>query len=451
MSFKDKNAAKNNKKNKSSLSGVDLKLKIKKERGLLCGGNLCSILDTSSQEDYVVKNDSSFPIQPVSLKTISDILISSSVDDSACEVIESNKLKLGVARSSIDVSDEIPSINMLLPDRPDLFQDQLMGVGISSSSTNSTNSNLNKTNSSKSYKSFFTYLSVGILSLVLLGGVYWKFQSLEKKLSAAEQQIESNSSRIGENYDVDFKLFMFTKEKLDSLEQKVDGFDYGGEGVSRELSYEPKLIVPLSNKSKQSEQYKKSKKSKKIKKSKKREQSKKIKRPKKVGLIKFEKKKVLSQVFPFWQDNPFVLTKDMYSEVEKYVQFSDYHKSKAVFDWMKLNIVYGDSDRGKVGYRTAEEVFNSGQGVCGEQAILYITLCRSLGIKSKYVSVKSKIEDMYTHAIAQVEIKSELGIGKKKIYVDLSKNQFDAYYEHMKPKFDFSFVDTFTLWRKGAC
>jgi len=64
-------------------------------------------------------------------------------------------------------------------------------------------------------------------------------------------------------------------------------------------------------------------------------------------------------------------------------------RAHAIFDWLENNIIYGKEKRGRGGYRMAHEVLKTGEGVCGEEAYLYIVMARHAGIKANYMSIKT--------------------------------------------------------------
>lgn len=88
-------------------------------------------------------------------------------------------------------------------------------------------------------------------------------------------------------------------------------------------------------------------------------------------------------------DHPFQITSLIAETAEKLVKNRsiDEDKARAIYDWIEGSIRYGERRRGKNGYRTAAEVMQDGEGVCGEMAVLNVVMNRSVGLKSNYVSV----------------------------------------------------------------
>jgi len=62
-------------------------------------------------------------------------------------------------------------------------------------------------------------------------------------------------------------------------------------------------------------------------------------------------------------------------------------KLRSIFTWVEANINYGDKERGSKNYRRSDEVIKSGEGVCGEDAYLYIVMARYVGAKCRFMKV----------------------------------------------------------------
>lgn len=104
-------------------------------------------------------------------------------------------------------------------------------------------------------------------------------------------------------------------------------------------------------------------------------------------------------------------------------------KAQALFDWFVNSIKYGDSKRylHHKGYRTAAEVFNDQEGVCGEMAVLFVVMARSVGLSSNYVSVFIDNKgDKVNHACAVVNI------NYKNIFIDPAYYTFDINHHFVK-------------------
>jgi transglutaminase-like putative cysteine protease len=111
--------------------------------------------------------------------------------------------------------------------------------------------------------------------------------------------------------------------------------------------------------------------------------------------------------------NPFVLSDDMIKIAKSQTsgKASEYDKAKAIFDWIENNIPYDLDKKDAIenntnhGYNDSLETFNKGSGVCGEQAYLYVSMARSIGLPSNFVSVNRDFEgkEVY-HACAAVRV-----------------------------------------------
>lgn len=62
--------------------------------------------------------------------------------------------------------------------------------------------------------------------------------------------------------------------------------------------------------------------------------------------------------------------------------------AKAIFEWVQRHVRYGSARRRGVGYRDSIEVKSDAEGVCGEQAYLYVSMARLAGLTSSFVRVK---------------------------------------------------------------
>lgn len=103
-------------------------------------------------------------------------------------------------------------------------------------------------------------------------------------------------------------------------------------------------------------------------------------------------------------------------------------KAKALFDWMQKNIKYGTTQRRGIGYRDSIETKVDHEGVCGEQAFLYVAMARIVGLTSNYVKVDVDFQGRTVkHACASVLINNKL------VLVDPAYHAFDIH--HKKYKF----------------
>ena len=83
-----------------------------------------------------------------------------------------------------------------------------------------------------------------------------------------------------------------------------------------------------------------------------------------------------------------------------------YSQAQALDSWMRKHIRY-DSEKNSmitlgrmVPYRNSLETFVQGQGVCGEQALLYIVLCQYAGLESRLLLKRLKRDE--SHAVTRV-------------------------------------------------
>jgi len=122
----------------------------------------------------------------------------------------------------------------------------------------------------------------------------------------------------------------------------------------------------------------------------------------------------------------------------------DKAKSEALYDWFLATIIYGDKKRKshKAGYRTAMEVFADREGVCGEMAVLYVVMARSVGLAANYVSVFTdcKGEDV-KHACAAIKL------GQKQVLIDPAYATFGIKHKKYKVLTDKEAVPHFKKMR----
>lgn len=77
-----------------------------------------------------------------------------------------------------------------------------------------------------------------------------------------------------------------------------------------------------------------------------------------------------------------------------------YQKGAALFKWINHNIQYKILDTYK--RQNSLQIFTTRHGCCDEQSILYIAMCRSINISSRflYVNIDTNYSDV-SHACAQ--------------------------------------------------
>ena len=144
-------------------------------------------------------------------------------------------------------------------------------------------------------------------------------------------------------------------------------------------------------------------------------------------------------------DNPFCLNSDIVQTIKTVtVDISnEQDKSRKLFDWFEDNIAYGDSKR-MTGYSNGIEVFLNEQGVCGEMSFLYVTMARTIGMKSNYVSVKKDYRgDDVHHACAGVNL------GHRMLLVDPAYHTFDIKHKDFKVRTDLEIMELYNQWRKN--
>jgi transglutaminase-like putative cysteine protease len=164
-----------------------------------------------------------------------------------------------------------------------------------------------------------------------------------------------------------------------------------------------------------------------------------------------ENKFDISEVDPIYQvllsdstiQNPFIINSELIKIINKYTR--DYSsreaKAKAIFYWIEENISYGDSHK-QYGYRNTVEVLANKQGVCGEMVFLYITMSRSVNLRSNYVSVEIDCTGKrVNHACAVVE--TERG----KVFVDPAYHTYDIQHKKVYICSDREVIERYNQWR----
>ncbi len=145
-------------------------------------------------------------------------------------------------------------------------------------------------------------------------------------------------------------------------------------------------------------------------------------------------------------DQPFQINQEIARTSQKITegQISDKDKAIVIFDWFIKNIKYGRQKirMGKKKYRHATEVYNDREGVCGEMAVLYVAMARSVGLQANYVSVDidDKGEKVY-HACAACKFQG------KYILIDPAYYSFDINHVDYKVMTDQEAVPHFKAMR----
>ena len=107
---------------------------------------------------------------------------------------------------------------------------------------------------------------------------------------------------------------------------------------------------------------------------------------------------------------------------------TDKAKAKAIFDWVHVNIKYGETTRpNRIGYRDSIETKVSKEGVCGEMAFLYVAMARVVGLRSSFVIVdRDYTGKKVNHACAAVFINNRM------ILADPAYHTFDIAHKKYK-------------------
>lgn len=145
------------------------------------------------------------------------------------------------------------------------------------------------------------------------------------------------------------------------------------------------------------------------------------------------------------EDMPFQLNEKIFLTTQKIIQgkTGEEQKARAIFDWFKKNIQYGEAKRGFDAYRTSEKVFETSEGVCGEMAVLYVVMARTAGIKANYVHVDIDYHgEEVNHACSLIRIK------KSDILVDPAYNQFDVKHQKFSIVSDKEAIGKFRAYRE---
>jgi len=143
-------------------------------------------------------------------------------------------------------------------------------------------------------------------------------------------------------------------------------------------------------------------------------------------------------------NNPFIINSELVSIIKDHT--SSYQredaKAKAIFNWIENNIKYGDLTR-KYGYQNTEEVMDNRMGLCGEMAFLYISMARSVGLKSSFVNVDRDFKgDRVKHACAMVHLR------KGDVLVDPAYHRFGVNHKKYKVWDDKEVVRYFNALRR---
>ncbi len=159
-------------------------------------------------------------------------------------------------------------------------------------------------------------------------------------------------------------------------------------------------------------------------------------------------------------ENPFIIDKRLVEIIKEETEDcdNDIEKAEAIFDWMESNVGYDKSKyftltsdfiRGlgifgdESGYRNSKEVLDDEEGICGELAFLYVTMARSVGLESNYVSVRvDKNSDKVNHACAVVKADG------KRIFVDPAYDEFDINHKDVRILSDKETIERYKCWRR---
>ena len=143
---------------------------------------------------------------------------------------------------------------------------------------------------------------------------------------------------------------------------------------------------------------------------------------------------------------PFVLSNGITDTVRRIYKppLSQEENAKEIFEWCVQNIRYGNSKRGRKGYRNSLEVFRDREGVCGEMAALYIVMSRTVGIKGSYVHVRRDNKNKRVHhACAMIDLPGRYG---PVTLVDPAYRTYDIKHESYEPATDFEIYQNYKDW-----
>lgn len=143
---------------------------------------------------------------------------------------------------------------------------------------------------------------------------------------------------------------------------------------------------------------------------------------------------------------PFVLNEKIADVVSGITTdtFDERENAKNIFDWVVSNITYGKRKRGNRGYRNSVEVFNDSEGVCGEMAMLYLTMIRSVGMRGSYAHVDvDSSGSRVKHACAMIDVEGEYG---PITFVDPAYKSYDILHKKVRPLTDFEIFKNFNRW-----
>ena len=144
-------------------------------------------------------------------------------------------------------------------------------------------------------------------------------------------------------------------------------------------------------------------------------------------------------------DNPFLINSELIKIIHEHTKDKkdDFSKARAIFDWVEQNIEYGTRKLIN-GYRNSKEVLLLKEGICGEMAYLYITMARSLGLKSNYVSVSvDNRGKKVSHGCASVRM-------NRHILVDPAYHTFDIKHSRYRIISDREAIQNYKSWRYNA-
>lgn len=143
---------------------------------------------------------------------------------------------------------------------------------------------------------------------------------------------------------------------------------------------------------------------------------------------------------------PFVLNNGIVDVVERLVEnrLDQRTSAKKIFNWMLSNISYGRRKLGNRGYRNSVEVFDDGEGVCGEMAMLYLVMIRAAGIRGSYAQVDvDRAGKSVNHACAMIDVEGDYG---GITFVDPAYQTYDIRHKGVRPLTDFEIFKTFNTW-----
>lgn len=146
--------------------------------------------------------------------------------------------------------------------------------------------------------------------------------------------------------------------------------------------------------------------------------------------------------------NPFQVSPRLMGITGRLVEGArdDADRAKRVFTWIRKHVSYGASRRLRgVGYRGALEVKTDGEGVCGEQAYLFVSMARISGLTANWVHVTRDNSDRGVHHACAAVV-----LGGRTVLVDPAYQTFDIQHREFRILDDWAAHQMFYAMRRSA-